>query len=325
MQIADMHCDTISRLYDETVQGSAEGLRANRGHLDLERMKNSGYLLQNFALFVHLKKDGDPWSRICCLYDFYQKELQKNQDLIAPMHCFADYEKNREEGKLSALLTVEEGGVCKGEIGKLRKLYEMGVRMMTLTWNYPNELGFPNRERDSVNPVLAGGLTECGKAFVEEMERLGMIPDVSHLSDEGFYDVLETTKKPFVASHSDARALCSHARNLTDEMIKKLAVRGGVMGLNYYTEFLGMSAGDISMEAFVKQARHISNVGGVEVLGLGSDFDGIDTNPALPGAESMVKLWDALKKGGFTERELDLIFADNVLRVYREVLCNGDS
>jgi len=223
---------------------------------------------------------------------------------------------------------VEEGAVCKGEIEKLHSLYDIGVRMLTLTWNYPNELGYPNldsnRKTDSYTPDTKKGLTEKGREFVAEMERLGMIVDVSHLSDGGFWDVAESTSKPFVASHSNAREVCRHVRNLSDDMIRLLADRGGCMGLNFYADFLKESLEESlkpgGIEDVVRHALHITNVGGIEVLGLGSDFDGIDTNAELPGVQSMGALWDALCKAGFRESELDKIFYGNVLRVYRQVL-----
>lgn len=326
MKIIDMHCDTIERLYGLQDRGERSALRKNSLHIDLCRMKASGYLLQNFALFVQLTRDGDPWERVCRLHEFYEQELEQDSDLIAPVYCFSDIAKNERAGKMSALLTVEEGAVCKGELSKLRELYRWGVRMMTLTWNYPNELGWPNftKGQSHYEPNLTGGLTERGKEFVAEMESLGMIPDVSHLSDAGFYDVLAVTKKPFVASHSNARAVCPWVRNMTDDMIRKLAERGGVMGLNFCADFLEEvpegreNPGTIA--AVVRHAKHIVNVGGIDVLGLGSDFDGIDTHRELPGAQSMPALWEALKNAGFTESELDRIFCENVLRVYEEIL-----
>lgn len=360
MKVVDMHCDTVSRLLSLRERGQAESLRENRGHLDLLRMRQGDYLLQNFALFVEMGSDGDPWERVCSLHRLYEEELKKNSDLIAPVLCFSDIEKNRASGKMSALLTVEEGGVCKGEIEKLRTLWDMGVRMLTLTWNYPNELGSPNRDREyaakfqearqrlaecgkgapeyearraevrriyrEMNriPNERDGLTEKGREFVTEMERLGMIPDVSHLSDAGFYDVLETAKKPFVASHSDAREVCLCMRNMTDDMIRKLSLRGGVMGLNYCADFLEEASSQRenpgTIAAVLRHARHIVNVGGIEVLGLGSDFDGIDTHKELPGAQSMGRLWGAFRGAGFSEDSLEKIFYKNVLRVYQDTL-----
>lgn len=331
MKVLDMHCDTISVLLRQKREGSVASLRDNKGHLDLVRMKNSGYLLQNFALFVNIGSGRDPWEEVCALQEFFWEELAKNADLIAPVLKYGDIAANEEQGKLSAMLTVEEGAVCKGEVEKLRKLYDMGVRMMTLTWNHPNEIGFPNldsaREEEQDFLYMAdavNGLTERGKEIVSVMEELGMIVDVSHLSDAGFYDVLECTKKPFVASHSNARSMCRCVRNLTDDMLRRLAERGGCTGLNYCPDFLKeVPSGEKNpgtVAAVVEHAKHIVNVAGVEVLGLGSDFDGIDGHAQLQGVQSMELLWDALHKGGFTQAQLDKVFYQNVLRVYREVL-----
>ena len=267
MKVIDMHCDTIYKLLCLKDQGKPEALRRNDHHLDLLRMRDSHYMLQNFAMFVELDCDGDPWERVCRLYQHYQMELERNRDILAPVLCYEDIAANEASGKMSAMLTVEEGAVCKGETEKLNRLYEMGVRMMTLTWNFPNEIGFPNfdrelgkkaqeakkaweecepgteeyeRRREKAQTAfeafnrtgnVTGGLTERGKELVTEMERLGIIPDVSHLSDAGFYDVLAVTEKPFVASHSNARSICPCVRNMTDDMIRKLSERGGVMGL----------------------------------------------------------------------------------------------
>lgn len=339
MKIMDMHCDTISKILEDRENGRKTVLRDNSCHIDLIRMRDSGYMLQNFALFVDKENCDDPWEQVRRLYKIYMSEIEINSDIIAPVLQFKDIAANEAAGKISSMLTVEEGAVCKGETDKLRQLYDMGVRMLTLTWNYPNELGFPNMnakafkntagnaddfERFFYTPDNEGGLTERGREFVSIMEELGMIPDVSHLSDAGFYDVLACTRKPFVASHSNARHVCRLVRNMSDDMIKKLAERGGVMGLNFCADFLReVPAGKYNpgdMEAVVAHAKHITKLGGIEVLGLGSDFDGIDTNEALPGAECAGRLWEALNKSGYSENELDKIFYKNVLRVYRDTL-----
>lgn len=360
MKVIDMHCDTISSLLELQEAGRPEGLRSNSRQVDLLRMKDSHYLVQNFALFVVLAGRGDPWERVCGLHRLYQEELEKNKDILAPVLVFGDIEENERAGKLSSLLTVEEGGVCGGKLDRLRQLYQMGVRMLTLTWNFDNEIGAPNRvleltermngalekwkaapsgtpqgeklrleaqeARDACfhTPNLSGGLTERGREFVAEMENLGMIPDVSHLSDRGFYDVLETATKPFVASHSNARAVCPHVRNMTDDMIRRLARKGGVMGLNFCADFLEEAPlgrkNSVTLEAVVRHARHIVSVGGMEVLGLGSDFDGIEPYEALPGVQGMEALWEAFHRAGFTEGQLDRVFYGNVLRLYRDTL-----
>lgn len=309
-----MHCDTISRLMKQERAGRPEGLAENSGHLDLARMKKSGYILQNFALFVNREACQDPWQEVCALHELYETQMLQNKETVLPVLKYQDIADARDMGKMSAMLTVEEGGVCGGSLEKLKTLYEWGVRMLTLTWNYPNELGWPAKG------LPDGGLTRRGREFITEMEEMGMIVDVSHLSDRGFYEVWELARRPFVASHSNARSICSHPRNMTDDMIRKTGECGGCIGLNFYSDFLAENPEDGGLQALVRHVKHMTDVGGEEVLGLGSDFDGIDTNEELPGAQSMGVLWDTLHKAGFTQGQLDGIFYKNVLRVYQEVL-----
>ncbi len=331
MKTVDMHCDTVSELWKREQAGEKISLLDCDCHINLRKMKQGDYLLQNFALFVNMEACADPWEHVQELFALYERLMKENAGLIVPVTCTEEIERNRLSGKMSALLTVEEGGVCKGSLEKLDILYSQGVRMLTLTWNYQNELGSPNIDRkkkptlqDTFVPNVSDGLTEMGFAFVERMEELGMIVDVSHLSDAGFWDVARRAKRPFVASHSNARQICPCVRNLTDEMIRALAEKGGVTGLNFCADFLTKAQENTpnpgTVEAVVRHAKHIVKVGGMECLGLGSDFDGIDTHAELPGADAMERLWHALVKGGFTQDQADAVFGGNVLRLYREVL-----
>ncbi len=333
MRIADMHCDTIGELLRKEREGSDVSLRHNDLHLDLERMAGAGYVIQNFALFVPISKVEDPWQELLSMEKLYREELCKNSDLIVPVTSYEELEQNCAGGKMSAMLTVEDGGVCAGSPERLEALYAMGVRMVTLTWNHSNELGISaadaarggcssgdthGRPGDGTASICdRNGLTKRGHEFVRRMEELGMIVDVSHLSDAGVWDLLDFAQTPFVASHSDARAVHNHFRNLPDELIRRIGQKGGCIGLNFYTDFLGDEG---SMAAACAHAKQIVNVGGEAVLGLGSDFDGIDTNPWIPGVQSMEKLWCALHRAGFTQRQLEKIFCENVLRLYREIL-----
>lgn len=323
MFFADMHCDTISRLLALRREGRTIGLRDGAGlHVTLEKLRQGGCLLQNFALFIDLKKTEDPLAEVLTLADLYATELAENADGIAPVLTYRDVEKNLRAGKLSALLTVEEGGVCRGQLPLLRCLYRLGVRMLTLTWNYENELGWPNTagKLPGYDPQRRYGLKETGFAFVEEMERLHMIVDVSHLSDDGFWDVCRAAKRPFVASHSNARSLCAHSRNLTDEMLRALADRGGVAGVNFYAPFLS-SRSMVSLTAdIVRHMRHMTRVGGLACVGLGSDFDGIDLPVELGDSAGLPLLVSEMERQCFTPREIDAVCGGNVLRLYREVL-----
>ena len=245
MKVVDMHCDTIAEIYKDHKKGGRQSILENQMMLDLKKMQAGDYGLQNFALYVNLEQaKGRPFEFCMELLDTFYQEMEAHEDIIGIVRSYEDISRNWEQGRMSALLTVEEGGTCQGKTAFLRDFYRLGVRMMTLTWNFPNELAFPNAriaEEDGtfrMAPDTEHGLTDTGIAFVEEMERLGMIIDISHLNDAGIWDVFRHTRKPFVASHSNARAMASHPRNLTDDMIRALAERGGVMGINYCTAFL---------------------------------------------------------------------------------------
>ena len=320
MPIIDMHCDTISR---DTFL--AEGLRTNSLQIDLHKMKQADYLLQNFALFVNMETDQNPLVSGLRMADMFHEAMANNSDMIRPVTTYDEIMENQRQGLMSALLTLEEGEICQGDVRILRDFYRLGVRMITLTWNHFNSIGAPNNYKTATTvhgePDMTG-LTEKGLAFIAEMERLGVIIDVSHLSDGGFYDVLNHTSKPFAASHSNARALAPHCRNLTDDMIRQMGNRGCVTGLNYCKGFLNpfddwanATGGPADV---ARHARYIVDIGGMDVLGLGSDFDGCDND--FSDCSKMYLLEAELKKQGFTASEIDKIFYQNVLRLYKEVL-----
>lgn len=321
MKVVDMHCDTIGELWKAEKAGKTMELRENGLHIDLEKMKQGDYLLQNFAMFVFLGREKDPLVNVLEMIDVYRRQMAKNQDIIAPVLRYEDIEKNAAAGKMSGMLTIEEGGVLKGSPYVLRNLYELGVRMLTLTWNFENEIGYPNTivKREDYDPNQRYGLKEAGIEIVREMNNLGMIVDVSHLGDDGFWDVVKYSKAPFVASHSNARSLCGHTRNLTDDMIRALADKGGVTGINFCGDFLNEN-GKSRVEDMVRHMKHIKNVGGIGVLGLGTDYDGIDGDLELGNCGMMQRLAEEMEKQGFTHREVEQVFHENVLNLYKEVL-----
>lgn len=330
MKVVDMHCDTIAEIRYSLESEEPQELARNSLQIDLEKMRRGGYLLQNFGMFVDTDRPEDPLESVLHLIDLFYREMEKNKDVIRPVRTYADILENEKNGVMSAMLTVEEGAVCKGNVAFLRNLYRLGVRMMTILWNHPNELGSPNFYTEDLygggGYAFDGshGLTERGLEFLAEMESLGMIIDVSHLSDAGFWDVLEHTTKPFVASHSNARALCGHGRNLSDAMIRALAERGGVIGLNYLGMFLTGPGEDGRCPSRVKRmaqhARHIIDVGGRECLGLGSDFDGIGGDLEMDDCSKLQLLAEELKRQKFTATEIEGIFYKNVLRLYKDIV-----
>ena len=323
MKIIDFHCDTISQLYNYRQKGEDINLKNNKLHLDIEKMKKSDYMLQVFASYVDLGSNKNPLETCLSHIDLLYKQLEKNKEDISIVYTYNDILENIEKNKLSALLSIEEGGVCKGNISLLRNFYRLGVRMMTLTWNYENELSYPNGHFSDEDKNERKGLKEKGFEFIDEMEKLGIIIDVSHLSDDGIYDVYNNTKKPFIASHSNARSICAHQRNLTDDMIKKIGERGGIIGVNFYSLFLdnNYKSDDTSkIEDIINHMKYISNIGGIDCVGIGSDFDGIECGLEFENSSNMQLIYHEMKKKGFNEDEIEKIFYKNALRLFKELL-----
>ena len=324
MKFIDMHCDTISSIYLDRMGGEVKKLRENNGHVDLARLKKGGCLAQNFALFTILKKDPDPYGFARGACRLFKEELAENDDMIRQAVTVEEILRNDRDGRMSGVLTIEEGGICNGSTDVLRDFYREGVRMMTLTWNYENDLAYPNKVDMNTGismPETEHGLKKKGIELVELMEGIGMAVDVSHLGDAGFWDVAEIMKKPFAASHSNATAIAGHTRNLTDEMIRTMAERGGVMGINYCPVFLDdrEDGGTSRISAMVRHIKHIRNVGGIECIGLGSDFDGISGTLEIDSPSAVHLLEEALYRNGFTQTEVEKIFYRNVLRFYGDV------
>jgi membrane dipeptidase len=312
MKLIDFHCDTILKLVRA---GDEAGLWENDFSVDIQKLRRGNSLAQFFALYVDQEETDCPLETCLAMLDRFYVELAKNQGHIGLATSYQDLVDNERAGKISAFLTIEEGGVLKGKLSNLRNFYRLGVRLITLTWNYPNEIGFPNAREDCRDK----GLTEFGREVVREMNRLGMMIDVSHLSDQGFYDVAELSAKPFVASHSNARSVTGHPRNLTDAMIRILADKGGVAGINFAKQFLGDS--DMSLiEDMVRHIQHIRKIGGIDVLAIGTDFDGIKPKQEIADSGEMEKLAHALAKHGFSEREIEKIFCLNAMRVIRDTV-----
>lgn len=232
MKVWDLHCDTLSELRKAEKAGQPKSFAHNDLHIDLEKLQQGDYMLQCFAAFVNLGDQtpgADPLVTALEEIDQFKRIMAAYPDKIAPVYTAADIRKNAEAGKISGMLTIEEGACCKGSLGVLRRMYELGVRMMTLTWNHENELASPQRNPGGVLvPQTEKGLTGTGFEFLAEMERMHMIVDVSHLSDKGFWDIVEHGTRPFAASHSNCRALAPHTRNLTDEMIRALSEKAAL-------------------------------------------------------------------------------------------------
>lgn len=332
-RLVDMHCDTISELQRT---GTAENLLENHLCVDMEGMKCAGTMVQFFACFVdgkeyvegkpvwvskHRQIDPGAWdyAYISVLNMIKRIRQEENEELCLAKN-YKEIQENHQKGLISAIATVEEGGVLNGHMERLTELYDKGIRLVTLTWNYENCLGYPNSRDHS---VMSQGLKKFGLETVEHMNTLGLMVDVSHLSDGGFWDCIRHSKAPVVASHSNARALCGRPRNLTDEMLKALSEKGGVAGLNFYPGFLQEEEERVTVQDIARHAAYMMKVAGEDVPAIGTDFDGFQCKGVsgyILGPGEMEQVWEAMKKQGITERQIEKIWSGNALRVMKEIL-----
>ncbi|WP_088553050.1 dipeptidase [Calderihabitans maritimus] len=310
--LVDTHCDTLG----EIIKGKRTlGEESCLGHVDLPRLEKAGIDLQFFAAFVepHYK----PWGslfRLMQLIDVFHRELEKNANKMGLILSAEDIHDLKDKNKIGALLAVEGGEALGGELGVLRLLFKLGVRSLGLTWNQRNEIADGIGEGGS-----AGGLSSFGRQVVKEMNRLGMLVDVSHLAIRGFWDVLEVSQDPVIASHSNCYSLCPHPRNLLDEQIKGLAEHGGVISITFAPQFLDQN--EATVEKVLEHIEYACTLVGAEHVGIGSDFDGIDNTPK--GLEDVTKLSlviEGLLRRGFHWSEVQNIMGGNVLRILRQVL-----
>lgn len=309
--IVDAHCDTLTAMLE---QNRRLGEFSLRGHLDLPRLKAGGIKVQFFAAFISPEFKKFALRRALDLIDLYYQEIEANNKDIIHVENLREIDKALASGKIASLLSVEGGEALECSLGVLRVLYRLGVRSLTLTWNDRNDLGngvFKSRTN--------GGLTPFGVAVVEELNYLGMLVDVSHLSEKGFWDVVKVSKQPVIASHSNCRALCENPRNLSDKQIKALAEKGGVVGINYVPSFLGGK--EPSVKEVLDHIGHAVSVGGVECVGLGSDFDGTDMLPSGLGDCSKISvITRGLIERGYSDSAIKKILGGNFLRVIGQVL-----
>jgi membrane dipeptidase len=248
--------------------------------------------------------------------------MERHGDIAAPALSAEDVEQYRKAGKMSGLLTFEDGRPVDGKIENLERWYKEGIRLITLTWNGDNCFGYPNSDDKA---LMEKGLKPFGKEAVRRMNDLGIIVDVSHLSDGGFWDAAalsKISKKPFVASHSNCRSLSPHKRNLTDEMIKALADSGGVAGLNYCPAFLNADTEckDSTLENISAHTRHLIKCGGSGCAALGSDFDGISGNLEIGSVDKVSLIFDRLREDGLSEDDIEKIAWKNALRVMKDCI-----
>ncbi len=311
MQVFDAHCDLLWRCEEE---GKNLFLLNPTGHWDLKRAGRFSAFAQFFAIFADSqgKTGAELKERVQNQYRYFSDAMIIYSDAICACQTKARAQAANREGKVAAFLSVEGAEILGCSIEGLTAAHQMGVRAINLTWNRANAIsGSVVEENDR-------GLSDLGQAFVRHMERLGILVDVSHLSDPGFWDVMEISQKPVIASHSNSRAICPHPRNLTDQQFIAIMKTGGVAGLNFYNPFLGERP---NLETITAHIDHFLTLGGENHIAIGGDWDGCDELPKglREGIGGLHKLYEHLLRKNFREDLLHKIFCQNLMRVVGEV------
>ena len=307
--VFDFHCDTALALLGDDLN-QAGSLRKNNGHIDLERAGKLGGYAQCFACFTtdipELLHGISPIVLFERELATIQREVDKNSDLISIAYSVEEIEENRAAGKMSAILTLEGTAGIDYNPALLEDLWAIGFRVSSLGWNERNPLTGSN--------VTGGGLTDLGREYVKEAQRLGMRVDVSHISDEGFWDIMKITNAPILATHSNSRAVFDHSRNITDDMFRAIRETGGVAGYNTCREFTGEPS---DLDTICDHILHFMELDpDGKHIALGGDLDGVDAMPdGFEGVQSYPALARKLLDRGLTEENVMDIFWNNAIRV----------
>ncbi|MDD5964830.1 MAG: membrane dipeptidase [Oscillospiraceae bacterium] len=308
--LIDLHCDTLTD-WEYTSTGNPNTLDDPKRVLSLSNMPKGVNWAQFYAVFIPDEHRGQR------AIDYFEKnrinfyrQMGLFSDRVAPCRNADDMEAAWTAGKTAAFLTVENGSAFAGRIDRVAKLAEQGVCAVTLTWNGENEIGSGN--------VTDHGLTEFGKAAVREMEKQKILVDVSHLNDHSFFDFLEVAEKPFLATHSNARAICSHKRNLTDDMLHEMRHRDCLIGLNYYIKFIRDDGKVTGVDDLYRHIAHFFDLGLQKNLALGSDFDGAELPDYLDTPTKTMDIYEYLLAHGISQEEADGIFYRNAWEFFRK-------
>jgi len=356
--VVDTHDDTTQRLLD----GDFDLLPRNgSGSIDIPRMKEGGLAAIFFSIWIPSKINGsEAVKHALDQIDAVREQMRRHPTETTLATTAAEIREARKNGKIAALMGVEGGHMIASDLGVLRSYATLGVRYMTLTHSGNDEWA-----DSSTDKAVHNGLTDFGKNVVREMNRLGVMVDISHVSDKTFYDALDVSRAPLIASHSSCRAICDAPRNMTDQMIKDLAAKGGVIQINYHVGFLSQEfrdaekadpeinkaisaevqkrcgekegcqliEGDKITREYVEKGKlprvdwtkiiehidHAVKVGGVDHVGLGSDFDGANMPYGMEDASKLPKITEALLRKGYSEGDVKKILGENTLRVMTEV------
>lgn len=308
ISLVDAHCDTLTEIFLKK-----EELIKNSGHVSIEKLLKFDTPVQFFAIWLNKQLVDKPFSNTLKIIDFFYEQIYKYNNVVNSAFSYEDIIANKESRRISCILSLEGGEALEGNISNLEVFYELGVRSISITWNDKNNLG------DGVRVLNGSGLTDFGKYVIRKMNKFGMIVDVSHLNEKGFWDVYDISHKPFIASHSNAKTICDNNRNLNDEQIKAIAEKNGVIGINLYKDFIKEN-GSATVENVIFHIDHIINLVGEDYVGFGCDFDGIDKSvEGIDTVSDMFKIYDLLNLS-YGKKVAEKIMSENFLRVIKDVL-----
>jgi len=306
-----LHADTLMQLMDGRDIAQTPGLQ-----ISLPAIRLGKLAAFTAALYVptEVRRAGKTKSYCRRAPLLLDEVMQVHGEVLRPALSLEDLRRNWREGAVSVWKSVEGSWCLDDGLASIERMYDWGVRMIGLTWHNDHRFATSWSHRGEE------GLTELGLAAVKRMNELGIAVDVSHMGDAAIADVLRVARAPVIASHSNCRALCNHRRNLTDEQIRAIAGTGGVIGVNFYSPFL-KRGGNASLADVVAHLNHLRAIGGIDCVAIGSDFDGVFGRipPSLETAAGLPRLREALAAGGFSKRDLRLVFGGNFLRALAEI------
>lgn len=314
--VFDLHCDTALALLGNCAAERRQ-LFNNQLMVDLERAEKLGGYCQCFACYttpdIGKRFQKTPTAVFELEIDCILSELERNSDKIALAYSAEDVQRNLSKGKMSAILTLEGTAGFDYDPALLEDLFNLGFRIVSLGWNESNPL--------TGSHLTGEGLTAQGRVFVQEAQRLGMLVDVSHISDRGFWDIMEITEGPVIATHSNSRTICNHSRNLTDEMFTAICSTGGVAGINLYAEFLGQNP---TLDTVLNHILHFLKLDpSGKHIALGGDLDGCDALPeGFHGVQDYPALADKLLSMNIAEQTIRDIFWNNAVGVMKNAVHN---
>jgi len=305
--IVDSHCDTALKLLN------GYDINSSSNQFTLNNSLIYDKYIQVFAMYIEPEYVRNGEYELCNrLITSVKNEVEKNSKymkIITNKYQLQRY-FNEDNRRLGVILSIEDASCLEGSIDNVQNFFDNGISIIGLTWNERNEVASGANCCGDIDD----GLSEFGKQVIRKMNELGIIIDVSHLSEKSFYDVMKITNKPVMASHSCSKSICDHKRNLSDEQIKLISKNGGIIGVNLYNEFLNHDIDEANIECLIKHIRHIYNIGGKECVGLGTDYDGMGKDKTAVGLEDNSKLLNLpyfLKNENFSDDDIERIMWKN--------------